>query len=933
MATVNELVFKILVDSKTGEAKIKNFGGVVDQASKQVNQSVGRMRSGFERVAMAGQKVFFAFQGMRMLTAPINKLIDAAGAQEKAEKKVAQAVRSTGQAAGYAADELKIMASDLQSVTTFGDEEILNQVTAQLLTFTNITGEQFAQTQEAALNLSTVLDGDLKSASLQLGKALNDPVSNLSQLSRSGIQFSAAQEKVIKSLWETGRQAEAQSIILEELNKQYGGQARAMAETASGQMKQFSNILGDIQEAFGRLIQQALLPMMAALKPLIEGIANLSPAIINLIGVTATLTVVGWKVVPMIKGISTATKVLGVSIKGALGWIGALISIAALLYTAWASNLGGFQEKLKVAFEYLKWFVKFGLELIKAYANNIKNVFGGIGKILMSVFKMDLDGIKEGLNQVKNAFVNSAMDTAKRLKGISVERDQNIADIHEQYAEEEKKTNEDLVQNHANSEDQKTDKSEEEIAKRRQARQQLEDYKFRTNRLSLAQYKDILNERIASAKEAYGTDHIEYLKLIDKKKKLAAEEANAQKEKLAALQDYRFKTGRMELAEYNTILDERLAAIEAEHGKESAQYLKLMDRKKKLNEDFKNKTVDTYYDDLKAQRKTGALSVDAYRAQLNERLAEARKLYGRESDLYRQLAEEKKDIEDDLNESVLDIWRERVDSTQNILDNFGRMEQERRQQEAERKRQDLAMELQRRRKVLQADLQAGNISEKEYKKRRKRLNQYEKNQTEKIEKEAKKRSLIEKTAALFRAGVNTAEMAIKAYNALVGIPLVGPMLGAAAAAAALRFGGQHIANIKAQKFAKGGRVEEPTMGLVGEKGEPEIIAPEKDFIQIVNQLRAEGAFGESNLGAAIDKLAGAVQSLTGGLKNVFTFDAAGISTPNNISGSTGSEKSIMPLLQRISTQIENLQLSAELDSEELAIVVSGGQSGLQNLEF
>jgi hypothetical protein len=57
------------------------------------------------------------------------------------------------------------MASDLQGKTLFGDEVILKDATAQLLTFTNIAGEQFARTQLAALNLATRLDGDLKSAS------------------------------------------------------------------------------------------------------------------------------------------------------------------------------------------------------------------------------------------------------------------------------------------------------------------------------------------------------------------------------------------------------------------------------------------------------------------------------------------------------------------------------------------------------------------------------------------------------------------------------------------------------------------------------------------------------------------------------------------------------------------------------------------------
>jgi hypothetical protein len=152
------------------------------------------------------------------VTAPLALLgatsIQAFRVQAKAIAQVEAGLASTGNQVGRTSAQLQKMASDLQSKTLFGDEDILQNATAQLLTFTNISGEQFARTQAAALDLATRLDGDLKGASIQLGKALNDPVANLSALSRSGIQFSDDQKAVIKSLAETGRLAEAQTLIL-----------------------------------------------------------------------------------------------------------------------------------------------------------------------------------------------------------------------------------------------------------------------------------------------------------------------------------------------------------------------------------------------------------------------------------------------------------------------------------------------------------------------------------------------------------------------------------------------------------------------------------------------------------------------------------------------------------------------------------------------
>jgi hypothetical protein len=214
------------------------------------------------------------------LTAPIAALgftaVKAFQQQAKAIAQVEAGLKSTGASVGFTSQQLQQMASDLQSKTLFGDEQILQDATAQLLTFTNITGEQFARTQQAALDLATRLDGDLKGASIQLGKALNDPVANLSALSRSGIQFSDEQKEVIKSMAETGRLAEAQTLILDELNKQYGGSAEAAAK-ADGGFTQLANSFGDLQEEFGKILVDVLQPVVEFLKETIKSLQQASP--------------------------------------------------------------------------------------------------------------------------------------------------------------------------------------------------------------------------------------------------------------------------------------------------------------------------------------------------------------------------------------------------------------------------------------------------------------------------------------------------------------------------------------------------------------------------------------------------------------------------------------------------------------------------------
>ena len=133
--------------------------------------------------------------------------------QEQAFAQVEARIRSTGGAAGLTAREIAQIASALQDVTTHGDEAIL-EMQALLLSFRNIGHEVFARTTEAVLDLAQGTNTDLRSAAIQLGKALDDPIRGLDGLSRGGTTFTEVQKDLIKSLAETNRVAEAQGLVL-----------------------------------------------------------------------------------------------------------------------------------------------------------------------------------------------------------------------------------------------------------------------------------------------------------------------------------------------------------------------------------------------------------------------------------------------------------------------------------------------------------------------------------------------------------------------------------------------------------------------------------------------------------------------------------------------------------------------------------------------
>lgn len=168
-------------------------------------------------------------------------------------------IRSTGGAAGVSAQQVADYAGSLSAAagqSLFGDSQI-QESTNLLLTFTNIKDTTLEAATAISVDMAQALGGAPKDAAIQLGKALNDPIAGVSALSRVGVSFTEQQKEQIKTLQESGDVAGAQAIILAELNKEFGGSAKAAAD-ADGGMAKFNDSIGEAFEGVGA----KLLPML-----------------------------------------------------------------------------------------------------------------------------------------------------------------------------------------------------------------------------------------------------------------------------------------------------------------------------------------------------------------------------------------------------------------------------------------------------------------------------------------------------------------------------------------------------------------------------------------------------------------------------------------------------------------------------------------------
>lgn len=235
--------------TKAAAADTKKLGAEVEQTQKKmgtgwdqtstglrkVNQDLKATETQAERTAKGGMSLKSALLGIGVGIG-IRKVVDELEQAQQVSAQTAAVIKSTGNAAEVSAAQQDKMVQSLSKVAAVDDEVVAHSANV-LRTFTKIRGaDTFEQALKSAADLTGLLGTDLQGAALQVGKALNDPVKGVNALTRAGVSFTAEEREKIKVMVQSGDVAGAQSVILSELQRQFGGQAAANA-TSTARMK------------------------------------------------------------------------------------------------------------------------------------------------------------------------------------------------------------------------------------------------------------------------------------------------------------------------------------------------------------------------------------------------------------------------------------------------------------------------------------------------------------------------------------------------------------------------------------------------------------------------------------------------------------------------------------------------------------------------
>jgi len=126
------------------------------------------------------------------------------------------------------------------ALATLASVDGIAEAQSVLLTFKSVSGDTFKQAIVLSQDMAAVFGGTAKDKALQLGKALESPTEGLTALKRSGVSFTEQQKDQITALDAAGNRAEAQRLILQELQNQIGGAGAASAGGLSGSVDTLS---------------------------------------------------------------------------------------------------------------------------------------------------------------------------------------------------------------------------------------------------------------------------------------------------------------------------------------------------------------------------------------------------------------------------------------------------------------------------------------------------------------------------------------------------------------------------------------------------------------------------------------------------------------------------------------------------------------------
>lgn len=200
-----------------------------------LSKGVGKIKTNFVDLAA---KVFVAQQAFNAAVGVVRTFTDAASRQEDAINKLNTQLKINGSFTEETSKSLQEFAAQMQQVTRFGDEQIIQQTAFAMAM--GATAEQAKRIIQVAADMSASLNIDLNAAVRNTAKTLGG--------------FAGELGEVIPELKDLTTEQLRAGEGIDILASKFGGAAQQDVQTYSGSVEQLSNNFGDFKENIGKFI-------------------------------------------------------------------------------------------------------------------------------------------------------------------------------------------------------------------------------------------------------------------------------------------------------------------------------------------------------------------------------------------------------------------------------------------------------------------------------------------------------------------------------------------------------------------------------------------------------------------------------------------------------------------------------------------------------
>lgn len=413
------------------EEAISNVGSKAKKSGEDASEGGGHFGKLWEQFAVGELAAHAVEKSFDFVKESIGGMIEAASENQAAFAQVQQGITSTGAAAGITAEHAQEMADSISSTEPVSKAAIATGQ-AMLLTFTGIKGEAFDQTTQAAVDLATKFNGGLvpsaqqvQQQALLLGKALNDPATGLSKLSREGVTFSKQQQEQVKAMVAAGNTAGAQAVMLQELQKEFGGSAEAAGHTFPGALAMAKNALDELKASAGEEFEKAMteplrnmVPVIQSLGPVVaqlgEVMGQVGGAIVAIMpDVVSIITSVIQAISAILPALTPVIVIFAQFIAQLAQMLVPIIKMLTPLFAPMASLLQMIADTVVAVLKALMPLITGGLNILvqifKALEPALETIIDALGNGLVKIFdalKPAIPPITQALTLVANAFAD-----------------------------------------------------------------------------------------------------------------------------------------------------------------------------------------------------------------------------------------------------------------------------------------------------------------------------------------------------------------------------------------------------------------------------------------------------------------------------------------------------------------------------------------------